>query len=62
MKQLAMPKNCDQTFCYFGFVAGYFQIITLEYNCEISSNKSKVMAFEGKYPRRFKIITDNKII
>jgi hypothetical protein len=29
---------------------------------EISSNKSKVIAFEGKHPRRSKIITDNKII
>jgi hypothetical protein len=36
--------------------------ITLEYNLEISSNKSKVMAFEGKHPRRSKIVIDNKII
>jgi hypothetical protein len=35
---------------------------TLAYNLEISSNKSKVMAFEGKHPRRSKIVIDNKII
>jgi hypothetical protein len=34
----------------------------IEYNLEISSNKSKVMAFEGKHPRRSKIVIDNKII
>jgi Holliday junction resolvase len=29
---------------------------------EISSNKSKVMAFECKHPRRSKIVIDNIII
>jgi hypothetical protein len=29
---------------------------------ETASNKSKVMAFEGKHPRRSKIVIDNKII
>jgi hypothetical protein len=36
--------------------------ITLNYNLEISINKSKVMAFKGKYPVRSKIMINNKII
>jgi hypothetical protein len=35
--------------------------ITLEYILEISSNRSKVMAFEGNRPKRSKIEIDNKI-
>jgi hypothetical protein len=35
---------------------------TLNYNLEISVNKTKVMAFEGKYPVRYKIMINNKII
>jgi hypothetical protein len=36
--------------------------VTSEYNLEISSSKSKVMAFEGKHPRRSKILIKKKII
>jgi hypothetical protein len=35
---------------------------TLNYNLEISINKSKVMAFKGKYPVRYKIMIKHKII
>jgi hypothetical protein len=35
---------------------------TLNYNLEISINKSKVMAFKGKYPVRSKIMINNKTI
>jgi hypothetical protein len=36
--------------------------IILEYNLEKYSNKSKVMAFDGKHPRKSKMVIDNKII
>jgi hypothetical protein len=35
---------------------------TLNYNLEISINKSEVMAFKRKYPVRSKIMINNKII
>jgi hypothetical protein len=44
------------------FATQLFYNTTLAYNLEIFNNKSKVMAFEGKHPRRSKIVIDNKII
>jgi hypothetical protein len=36
--------------------------ISAKYNMKVSTSKTKVMAFWGKYPRRSKIVVENKIV